>query len=80
MNSMNAADAIIEQLRNAQTDELPRIRVDYDAYLTTLDTDAQKRVIGQVEPVLRELVQQSVNRLERAAAAYLYRSEKQAVL
>ena len=80
MNNMNSADAIIQQLRNVQTSELPRVRADYDAYLTTLDADARKQVISQVEPALRELIQQSANRLEEAVAAYLSRSGKQTIL
>lgn len=72
-----SAEIIIQRLRNAQTSELSRIRADYDAYLVTLTAGEQKQVINQVEPVLRELMQQSTNRLEEAAASCLSRNPNQ---
>lgn len=75
-----SAEIIIQRLRNAQTSELSQLRADYDAYLATLTTGEQKQVINQVEPVLRELMHQSTNRLEEAAASYLPRSPKQIVV
>lgn len=53
---MNVPETIMERLQNAEASELPRLRADYDTYLATLDVDGQKRVISQVEPVLRELL------------------------
>ncbi|WP_461056105.1 hypothetical protein [Spirosoma arcticum] len=75
-----SAEIIIQRLRKAQTSELSQIRADYDAYLATLTTDEQKQVINQVEPVLRELMHQSANRLEEAVASYLIRSPKQVAI
>lgn len=75
-----SAETIIQRLRNAQTRELSQLRADYDAYLATLTTGEQKQVINQVEPVLRELIQQSTNRLEEAAASYPSRRPKQVVV
>ena len=67
----------MERLQNAEASELPRLHADYDTYLTTLDAEERKQVISQVEPILRELMRQSSNRLEEAVADYLSRSPKQ---
>lgn len=74
---MNSPETIIKRLQNSETSELSRLRADYDTYLTTLDAEEQKQVISQVEPILRELMHQSSNRLEEAVADYLSRSPKQ---
>jgi hypothetical protein len=76
---MNTAQTIINRLRSATTDELPKIRADYNAYLTTLEPLEQKQVMSQIEPVLHELMKQSINKLDEAVAAYLSRNQHQVI-
>ena len=76
-NVMDFVANLIERLRNASTSELPRIRADYEAYLVNLTADEQTRIIDQINPVLRELAGQSINRLEESAATYLTRHKGQ---
>lgn len=72
---MDFVSNLLNRLGNAPTAELPQLRTDYEAYLETLSPDKQTQVINRVEPILKESMKQSSDRLAAATTAYLTKKE-----
>ena len=67
---MDFISTLLNRLQRASPAELATLHADYEAYLSRLDNQARMQAIGQVEPVLKQLMQQSIARMDSAMAAY----------
>ena len=67
---MDFISTLLNRLQSASPAELITLKADYKAYLSRLDNQARVQAIKQVEPVLKQLMHQSVARIDSALAAH----------
>ncbi|MCY7358118.1 MAG: hypothetical protein LH609_11785 [Rudanella sp.] len=76
---MDFINNLLKCLRSASPAELSALHDEYEVYLSRLDDQARTQAIRQVEPVLKELMQQSLARMDSAVTAYEQRRATVAV-
>lgn len=64
---MNLIANTIERLRSASINELKTVRLEYESYLAGLSSDDQAAAREEMRPVLKQLTDQSVERLKTIA-------------
>jgi len=70
---MDFINNLLKRLQSASPAELSALHAEYEVYLSRLDDQARTQAIRQVEPVLKELMQQSLARMDSAMTAYEHR-------
>ena len=75
---MNLIENTIQRLRLAAINELKTIRLEYESYLAELSPDEQAAAREQMRPVLDQLANQSVERLETVAQQFAQYEARQA--
>jgi hypothetical protein len=67
---MNTIANTIQRLRLASINELKTIRLEYESYLAGLSPDEQADAREQMRPVLKQLTEQAVERMETVASNF----------
>ena len=67
---MNLIENTIQRLRSASSNELKTVRIEYESYLAGLSPDEQAVAREEMRPVLKQLTDQSTERLETVAEQF----------
>ncbi len=76
---MDFINTLLNRLQSASLAELPALRAEYEAHLSKLNDQTRMEAVKQVEPVLKELMHQSLARIDSAVATYEQRRAAVAV-
>lgn len=74
---MDFIASLLKRLPTASAAELAALRADYETYLTGLAAAERTKVTEQVEPLLKAVIEQSINRMDAALATYAARHKGQ---